>query len=83
MADGEQAIYVNCPSEDGATNAVWLTLGSTVVTGDVTGIRSKATSNAVSGGDALSGQNVRGVYGQAIVATGKHAGLLQGGFICC
>ena len=79
LANGEQAIYVNCPSEDGATNAIWLTLGSTVVTGDVTGARIKVTTNATTGGDAASGQNVRGVYAQAIAAASDDAGLLQGG----
>lgn len=79
LANGEQAIFVNCPSEDGATNAIWITLGSTVVTGDLTGARIKTTSQAASGGDAASGVNVRGVYAQAIVAASKHAGLLQGG----
>ncbi|GAH63519.1 unnamed protein product, partial [marine sediment metagenome] len=70
---------VNKPSETIATNAAWLTLGSTVVTGDLTGLRTVITSSAASGGDAATGQNVRGVYGQAVCAASKHAGLLQGG----
>ena len=78
LAAGEQAIYVNCATETVATNAAWLTLKSDVVTGDVTGLRSKVTSNAASGGDAASGQNVRGAYSEAICGASMHAGLLQG-----
>ena len=76
LANGEQAIYVNCPSETLATNGVWVTLKSTVTSGDLTGGRFKATTLRGTSG----GPNVRGVYGQALSDTAsKFAGLLQGG----
>ena len=65
-------------SESTALNAGWFQIGSTAVTGDLTGLRAVMQSDAVSGGDAASGLNVRGLYGQAVVAAGDHAGLLQG-----
>jgi len=72
----EQAIYVNFPSETTATNAVWLTLGSTVTSGDLTGIRSRVTGNATS-----NGANVRGAYLEAKVGAGKYAAMLEGALI--
>ncbi len=76
LASGEQAIYVSCSAETVATNGVWVTLKSTVVSGDLTGGRFKVhTLRGTSGGP-----NVRGVYGQALSDTAdKFAALLQGG----
>ncbi len=77
---GGGTFVISRASETTATNAAWFTLGSTVATGDLTGLRTVITSNATSGGGAATGVNVRGVYGEAIGNTEKHAGLLQGGF---
>lgn len=74
LANGEQAIYVNCPSETVATNAIWLTLKSTVTSGDLTGIRSRVYGNAAS-----AGANVRGGYFEAkMAAASKYAAMLEG-----
>lgn len=76
LTAGEQAIYVNCPAETVATNGIWVTLKSDVITGDVTGVRVIAESLRETSG----GPNVRGVYGQARCKTAsKYAALLQGG----
>lgn len=76
LASGEQAIYVNCVAETVATNGIWVTLKSTVTSGDLTGARIKAhTLRETSGGP-----NVRGVYAQAMSDTSdKFAAMLQGG----
>lgn len=76
---GGGILVVSRTSETTATNAAWFALTSTVATGDVTGLRTVVTSNATGGGGAATGQNVRGVYGQAVAGASKHAGLLQGG----
>ena len=76
LTSGEQAIYVNCPAETVATNGVWVTLKSTVTSGDLTGGRFISESLRETSG----GPNVRGVYGQARCKTAnKYAALLQGG----
>jgi hypothetical protein len=76
LTSGEQAIYVNCPSETVATNGVWITLKSTVTSGDLTGGRFISESLRETSG----GPNVRAVYGQARCKTAsKYAALLQGG----
>ena len=66
-------------SESTALNAGWLQITSSVVTGDLTGLRTVMSTDAISGGGAASGVNVRGVYGQATAEASAHAGLLQGG----
>lgn len=73
---GEQAIYVNFPSETAAVNGVWVTLGSTVTSGDLTGIRSRVTGNAAS-----SGANVRGAYLEGKVGANLYAAQLEGALI--
>ncbi len=73
LASGEQAIYVNCAAETVATNGIWITLKSTVTSGDLSGVRSKVTSNSASGG-----ANPRAFYGQAIVGASKFAGVVEG-----
>ncbi len=73
LASGEQAIYVNCPSETVATNGMWVTLKSTVTSGDLSGLRSQVTSNSAS-----SGANPRGVYSQALVGASKFAATAEG-----
>lgn len=73
LASGEQAIYVNTPTETVATNAAWFTLGSTVTSGDLTGLRSRVTGNAAS-----SGANVRGAYLEAKAGASKYAAMLEG-----
>jgi hypothetical protein len=76
LASGEQAIYVNCAEETTATNGVWVTLKSTVASGDLTGGRFISESLRETSG----GPNVRAVYGQARCKTAsKYAALLQGG----
>lgn len=65
--------------ESTALNAAWYQITSSVVTGDLTGLRTRMITDAVSGGDAITGVNVRGVYGQAVAGASAHAGLLQGG----
>ena len=73
----EQAIYVNFPLETFAANGIWITLGSRVTSGDLTGIRSRVTGNAAS-----SGANVRGAYLEAKVGSGgKFAAQLEGALI--
>ena len=72
----EQALYINFPSETVATNGIWITLGSTVTSGDLTGIRSRVTGNATS-----AGANVRGAYLEAKVGAGKYAAMLEGALI--
>lgn len=73
LASGEQAIYINCAAETVATNGIWITLKSTVVSGDLSGVRSKVTSNS-----ANTGANPRAFYGQAIVGASKFAGVVEG-----
>lgn len=73
---GEQAIYVNFPSETAANNGIWITLGSTVTSGDLTGIRSRVTGNATS-----AGATVRGAYLEAKVGASKYAAQLEGALI--
>jgi len=74
LASGEQAIYINCPSETAATNGIWITLGSTVITGDLSGIRSRVYANAAS-----AGASVRGGYLEAkMSAASKFAAMLEG-----
>ncbi len=74
LASGEQAIYVNHPAETTATNGIWITLKSTVASGDLTGIRSRCYGNAAS-----AGANVRGGYLEAKMAAGsKYAAMLEG-----
>ncbi len=58
---------------------IWHTVGSTAVTGDITGLRTIVTSSAASGGDAPTGQATRAIYAQVVVAASKHVGLLQAG----
>ncbi len=76
LTSGEQAIYINTPLETVATNGIWITLGSTVTSGDLTGIRSRVTGNATS-----AGANVRGAYLEAKVGAGKFAAMLEGALI--
>ncbi len=76
LATGEQAFYVNFPSETLATNGVWITLGSTVTSGDLTGIRVRVTGNAAS-----AGANVRGGYLEAKAGAAKYAAMLEGALI--
>jgi hypothetical protein len=73
LTAGEQGIYVNCPLETVATNGIWITLKSDVITGDCTGVRSRVTGNAASGG-----ANIRGTYSEAFGGASKHVGLLTG-----
>ena len=73
LNSGEQAIYINTPSETVATNGIWITLGSTVTSGDLSGIRSRVTGNAAS-----AGANVRGAYLEAKVGASKFAAMLEG-----
>ena len=68
IASGEQAIYVSCPSETAAVNAVWLTVRSTVTSGDLGGVRAHIRSNAASGGS-----NIRALRGEAEVGASKYA----------
>jgi len=72
----EQAIYINTPLETMATNSIWITLGSRVISGDLTGIRSRVTGNATS-----AGANVRGAYLEAKSGAGKYAAQLEGALI--
>jgi len=76
LASGEQAIYINFPLETLATNGIWITLGSTVTSGDLTGIRSRVTGNAAS-----AGANVRGAYLEAKVGASKYAAQIEGALI--
>ena len=76
LNSGEQAIYINTPSETVATNGIWITLGSTVTSGDLTGIRSRVTGNAAS-----AGANVRGAYLEAKGGASKFAAMLEGALI--
>ena len=74
LNSGGQAIYINTPLETLATNGIWITLGSRVSSGDLTGIRSRATGNATS-----AGANVRGGYFEAtMAAVSKYAAMLEG-----
>ncbi|KKK75238.1 hypothetical protein LCGC14_2875710, partial [marine sediment metagenome] len=76
LNSGEQAIYINTPLETVATNGIWITLGSTVTSGDLTGIRSRVTGNAAS-----SGANVRGAYLEAKAGASKYAASLVGALV--
>lgn len=72
-ADGA-AIYVNCQSETVAGNGMWISLKSTITSGDLTGVRSRVYGNAAS-----AGANVRGGYFEAkMAANGKKAAMLEG-----
>ena len=73
LNSNEQAIYINTPLETLATNGIWITLGSRVTSGDLTGIRSRVTGNATS-----SGANVRGAYLEAKGGASKFAAMLEG-----
>ena len=74
LNSGEQAIYINTPLETIAANGIWITLGSRVSSGDLTGIRSRVTGNATS-----AGANVRGGYFEAtMAAVSKYAAMLEG-----
>ncbi len=76
LASGEQAIYVNCAAETAATNGVWVTLKSSVTSGDLSAGRFKASTLRGTSG----GPNVRGMYAQALSDTAsKYAAILQGG----
>lgn len=76
IASGEQAIYVNCPNETAAVNGVWVTLDSTVTSGDMSGGRFKTTTLRGTSG----GPTIRSVRGQALSDTSdKFAALLCGG----
>ena len=76
LTSGEQAIYINTPLETVATNGIWITLGSTVTSGDLSGIRSRVTGNAAS-----AGANVRGAYLEAKGGASKYAAMLEGALI--
>ena len=70
---GEQAIYINFPAETAAVNGIWITLKSTVTSGDLTGVRSRVYGNAAS-----AGANVRGGYFEAKMEASKYAAMLEG-----
>ncbi|MCK5607808.1 hypothetical protein KAR91_38360, partial [Candidatus Pacearchaeota archaeon] len=71
----ESLLYINRPSETEAVNGAWITLTSTVTSGDLTGIRSRVFGNAAS-----AGANVRGGYLEAKMGAGsKYAAMLEGG----
>jgi len=73
----KQALYINFPSETVAANAIWVSLKSTVTSGDLTGIRSRVYANAAS-----NGANVRGGYFEAKMgAVSKYAAMLEGALI--
>ena len=72
----EQALYINFPLETVATNGAWITLGSTVTSGDLTGARIRVTGNAAS-----AGANVRGAYLEAKGGASKYAAMLEGALI--
>lgn len=76
LANGEQAMYINFPLETLATNGIWITLGSTVTSGDLTGIRSRVTGNAAS-----AGANVRGAYLEAKAGASKFVAMLEGALV--
>ncbi len=76
LNSGEQAIYVNFPSETVATNGIWVTLKSTVTSGDLTGIRSRVYGNAAS-----AGANIRGAYLEAKMEASKFAAMLEGALL--
>lgn len=73
LASGEQAIYINCPSETVATNGVWITLKSTATTGDLTGVRSRVYGNSAS-----DGMSIRGGYFEAKMEASKYAAMIEG-----
>lgn len=73
LASGEQAIYINCPSETAATNGIWITLKSSVISGDVSGIRSRITTTGASGT-----VNNRAVWAQSYVGASGFANVVDG-----
>ena len=74
LASGEQALYLNFPLETVATNGIWITLKSTIVTGDLTGIRSRVYGNAASAGASVRG----GYFESKMAAASKYAAMLEG-----
>jgi len=76
LTSGEQALYVNFPAETTATNGIWITLKSTVTSGDLTGVRSRVYGNAAS-----AGANVRGAYLEAKMEASKYVAQLEGALI--
>jgi len=74
LSTNSQAVLVSFPSETVAANGIWITLKSTVTSGDLTGIRSRVYGNAAS-----SGANVRGGYFEAkMAAASKYVAMLEG-----
>lgn len=73
LSAGEQAIYINCAAETVATNGIWITLKSSVTSGDVAGIRSRITTTGASGT-----ANNRGVWAQSYVGASGFANVVDG-----
>lgn len=73
LGSNEQAILIATPLETVPTNSIWLTLGSTTISGDLTGLRSRVTGNAAS-----AGANVRGAYLEAKGGASKFVAQLEG-----
>lgn len=73
LGSNEQAILIATPLETVPTNSIWLTLGSTTTSGDLTGLRSRVTGNAAS-----AGANVRGAYLEAKGGASKFVAQLEG-----